>query len=698
MTTPPQFYTIRFGDTLDAIAAKYDTTVDDILTANPHIEKPDFLPMGRPILIPDKPVVFEPSDDGGLPKIAKVNEVPEQIPSTPQSPELSKAEPNQKIKNTHPDLVKSEESIPNNIKEDCMPCKKKCRVRIGCQHNSRVYDKMPKTYSVVPDTKKENALQYHFDVVHVWLEGDNAPDVIYLDGIPQKKQSAGYGGKHFKIEVPYADDLKTEDQITLKGLSEKFTRPIKEFKLTGACLGEVIIKVHCPDVWEMTIGFPAWESLDMGRRRYGGARASTAREEVIHVNEREGSTTHSINQHRNLTTGEVLAHEAEPGVSYPVGVALKCNNKQLKLDDVMAFYKVFEAGKNISELFQAVLAHCKPKWGVYFTLTYGFMEGGFLVKWHEKEYLPDHRAYTYFEFSFSVKIITIALEIGIGVWVTNDVGAQIFFKVTGEIGGSSKVLCDAPSETLGAVKKDIILIGKLEFDLGVRAEAGDNVKFEAILNSGFELPATVSIAPTGDPWFSVKGDLKWKGITGKMKIMLSSGKGGGSFEYDWEQNFVKPYQVFDFYFPGKEQKYIPPFVEEHKIRKIFEDALTDGFNIEVSKVQIKKGGWYGIFDKEIVTDMKMENIIDALVDPIIKNPYMKPDEETIKLLAMKVNEDLEVMGERDWEWDYVAKKDFDKYVRGKYLDILVNYEDQALKNSDRVAGRYPRAGYIERKK
>lgn len=42
-----QFHRIRAGDTLDAIAARYDTTVDDLLQLNPNIQPNNLTPGQR---------------------------------------------------------------------------------------------------------------------------------------------------------------------------------------------------------------------------------------------------------------------------------------------------------------------------------------------------------------------------------------------------------------------------------------------------------------------------------------------------------------------------------------------------------------------------------------------------------------------------------------------------------------------------
>lgn len=55
-------YVIKSGDTLGAIAAKYDTTVSAILAANPQIKNPNVISVGQKITIPE---ASPPAGSGG---------------------------------------------------------------------------------------------------------------------------------------------------------------------------------------------------------------------------------------------------------------------------------------------------------------------------------------------------------------------------------------------------------------------------------------------------------------------------------------------------------------------------------------------------------------------------------------------------------------------------------------------------------
>ncbi len=60
--TPAQVvYTVKAGDTLSRIAAKYKVTVDQILEANPKIKNPNQIAAGDKIVIP-QPVPSEIPD------------------------------------------------------------------------------------------------------------------------------------------------------------------------------------------------------------------------------------------------------------------------------------------------------------------------------------------------------------------------------------------------------------------------------------------------------------------------------------------------------------------------------------------------------------------------------------------------------------------------------------------------------------
>ncbi len=60
----PTVYTVKAGDTLSRIAAKFGTTVDAIVKANPQIKNPDKLALGDQLVIP--PTVAPAITDGAL--------------------------------------------------------------------------------------------------------------------------------------------------------------------------------------------------------------------------------------------------------------------------------------------------------------------------------------------------------------------------------------------------------------------------------------------------------------------------------------------------------------------------------------------------------------------------------------------------------------------------------------------------------
>ncbi|NYZ69755.1 LysM peptidoglycan-binding domain-containing protein, partial [Endozoicomonas sp. SM1973] len=837
-----QLHTTRHGDDLSSIAAKYDTTVDDILNYNKHLSNATTLPAGSKVIIPVEAVEFDTdsvSASNPHPKIKKVNPQPDKVPSTPKGPKIEAAESDKQIKNTHPDLVKNDSKPINEIsqkidnreqanplesevtqnkttnqktQEDCLPCKAKCQIKIGCQHNLRIYEKKPPYYAIVPGNKEkdQNKDGHYCDKINIWLKGSYVPKAIYLDKEIIKKKGADHGGSHFQKEVPYTQSfsIASFESLNLIGLSKMINPPIENYLLYGDCLGAIPIKVHSPDVWELKIGFPAWKSVETGRKSFGSVRPSEADEYEVYRNRRSGTRSTTVsrtrqrapdgeetnntqpttvsggNQQSQTATGSNEAnstssttassitntspntggsntqtdsststtssstantanqqiqtatdssdtvvqstspttsssttttpstdeqsqqtqtsssssssHELEANVAtdssantgtqshqttttdtssppsssssegagesisrevkynFPPGVELKCNNQTVTLNSLHNLYQVIVAAKNILNIVgyvQSVILSIKPKWGVYVKMSLGFMEGGIHAKWHEKEHQKDHRVYTYFEFGISLKFIKIELEVGIGASISDDVGIQLYLKATGEVSATDLIVFDEPDLNYKKVKKDILFKGAVEFSIGFRAQAKEYFKVEGCFSSGFEIPINAILAPGNDPFFHIKGKLIWTGVKGKLEVSISTGKDSGLLKFDFEEDFIPPKDIAEFNWPDKPQEYNPSFTPSQEIKKIFEEQLTDWWNIKVGKKYIKEDVWLG-FNSIKFTEITTKDIVDALVEPIINHPYMLTDKQTIKLIAQKVNEDLDKMGERDWERDY----------------------------------------------
>lgn len=421
-------YIVRQGDTLSSIAAKHGTTVDEILQTNPQIKDPNKIYAGYELKMPSRqPKKKKPSIGGGIfipPIIIPTGKQTPPVPSTPKGPVLIPLPPTEtgtgqppqipetpippvppipEPKGTEPPIppvspptepkgkktepIKEEpeqeqpeqekpeqpppeekvekEQLPATTDEECEECIKECSVLIGCKHNGRIYDKLPPYYAVVPDTKKKNKLGYYFDQLNVRVDGSNAPDTITFGSESQKTKGRDIGGKLFEIDVPYTSHVKWHERYSIIELSKMLQPPVEDYMLSGECIGQLPIKVHSPDVWELKIGFPTWASIEVGRKTYGSIRSANSRDEVLYSDIRHGRETERQEVHRDNVTGTSGIRAPEIGNSYPVGISLKCNNAQRKLKSLEALHEVLTTGANIQDVFQKIQTVLRPKWGVY---------------------------------------------------------------------------------------------------------------------------------------------------------------------------------------------------------------------------------------------------------------------------------------------------------------------------------------------
>ncbi|MDE1462719.1 LysM peptidoglycan-binding domain-containing protein [Spartinivicinus poritis] len=629
-----------------------------------------------------------------------------------------------------PELVESKETATTEPKEDnttqsdektatqssatkpCEKCMETCCFTIKCSHKKRqkLTEKPKEYYGVVANKLKDG---HYYDEITITLEGEKAPDKIYYANHAIQAKSKN-NLKEFTLMAIYGEkntlDTANKKITQLLSIYKKFYPVYKKYTASGMCLNDIVIRVYSPDIWELEVGFPAWKGFEKGRRSYGSSniiqddiprvlfndkdKKQNLHEYTTHsrfgksnttdiVYDSEGNRTDKkgrpVDENGVLTTeedrgnenGEVIpVTENDSKFNLPMGVSIICNGTKLNIDALNALNAIIETGAHIEEIFTALNELSKgPKFGLYIKMGFSLMKGGVTAKWCCKESKKSYKAFNYFELSLCLKLINLNAEIGLGISYNQDIGAQVYLKIEGEIstkGGMAWLTEDKPSKNSSC---ELEISGKIEVEIGLRAQLADFATLEALVCSGVETKGTCFIKPNirsiaDESWLSARLLAHWTGVTGKIKIEIQWGE-FAEIKFDFKKEFIEAQDIAKFKWPSHSQGYITKDLSEDEIVKAFEEKLDRWWGgIEVRQ-----------FDRDS-PKVSIDKIAAPLARVIIDDETIKRDEKTIKLIVQKVSEDLE---KEAYLKGYINWFDFDLYLNKYYRFLLQeNYRDQAL--------------------
>lgn len=284
-----------------------------------------------------------------------------------------------------------------------------------------------------------------------------------------------------------------------------------------------------------------------------------------------------------------------------------------------------------------------PKVGWYIDWNLQLMQGGAAVEWYWKEH-TDHRVFQYIDFNLSLTLFSLTFEIGVGVSAAS-FKLQIYASLGGELAIEAGAKRDSPEGgpeiTLPTVK------GKIVGTLGARAEAGYVFQFNAKGETAIEGEAGLGINRRGA---MLGGDLKarWTGIT--CTATLSGGFLGVSFNETKKLDLVPASPWWGLSFPS-ETEYRPPTMSETAIAGVIEGVLRRGMDLLV-------------YDDAGDVRYTHRAVASYLAEWIVKDRAFDQTPENVDLLANAIRQDLDRLGERSWERDWVAISALRRYVRG----------------------------------
>jgi hypothetical protein len=273
-------------------------------------------------------------------------------------------------------------------------------------------------------------------------------------------------------------------------------------------------------------------------------------------------------------------------------------------------------------------------------------------------------------------ILDISLEAGFGVQVGGggvDVfKAQICFGMKGSIEVTfAQTETTGPTEPKLPLKEDpkhqetpgvkfIIgqLGGTITGGLYARVTIGYFLNMEGSATTGIKCDAGVSLE--ADWTLKLEGNATWSGVT--VKYEQSSGLFGGTTKTITKE-VVKESKMTEFEFPKK------PETKEEMGAYDVQNEIT---------AKLQEGGWWGgaTFKKDgddYATDDAAELITNKIME---EKKKLLLDQKTVEGISHSVRKKLDILGHRDWGWDYVDFDDLVGYLNGaEFTQVLEDAED-----------------------
>ncbi|WP_230425714.1 hypothetical protein [Spartinivicinus ruber] len=537
-------------------------------------------------------------------------------------------------------------------------------------------------FEVVP-TRAKQLENFHKDSLKVIIQGNNAPEKIYLDN---KTISTHYNdtGKVFEVEIPYPEE---DPLVPIKGFSyliDYMNHKPKTYQLNTVCGGTIPIVAYAPDVWSLNIKFPKWGGRSVGRHHLnmdGTPTVQLRRERTTNFG-REVSRTNT-DLVTNTDTGVVGIQVAEDDTGgTPIqekakfGVELKCNNKKLEFNGLGWIKPVIKIGDQISELgrlFADLRSSFSYGWHLKWEVK--FFEGTLEVEWKNVEDPKTNQVYSLFSCNVDILIASISCELGIGIQATESIYARLYFKL--EVYSNIKI---NHTDKIGQTTKEKFIAA--EFKVGakpgvyVEAKASDFLEVKLSIETAMELVGDVKIYREPKGKFEAEMFLEVKDTELSWSVKLGTKQG--------EDDGVQPsgsegekYVIFkgNQFSLGKWpddsdtiNKYDPSkgFVEKSELEAMLVEAFHHYQDIRIKNS--KSGYIYPI-----------ETIANKISIKIMQRNDIKRDAKAMEALVQEFDEILTKQSVHGIFIKFIEASDFEFFLEStSFQEILDKYVSPAV--------------------
>lgn len=467
----------------------------------------------------------------------------------------------------------------------------------------------------------------------------------------------------------YAFDVMAPEPWKYSPLSVEFWKAIsapRSYTVRGGPC-PIIVKSHDPSQWKIELTFPALRKFEAGckfSKPVPTSKGKGVREKMTMETEFKKAAWSPTSKYY----GSVAASDDAAGVVLSEmkhqTISISRDGHKLELDKLEYIDNIMRTMQAILDIIKGVQEYA-PKWGWYAQFNIQFLQGKLTAEWYWKE-AEDHRAFRYVDIGGAIDLIGISFEIGVGLSAAG-FEAQIYAAFSWSLGLECHATRDRPDATSGIPLQSKSTV---EGSVGFRAAAGTIVKCNGQIKSSIVFDYTIGInLPDRREIFSVDGGYTFMGLEGSL--MFSTGLfsiGGSAVMATATKKFIEPRPRVPFSLFAPAKKYTPPVLSHHAIKSKLVEVLSKDWDIRV----FTTSGSAWTPDRR----WSLDEIAELLATRIDRDGAFCRKPEVVDAIANSIRKDLDVLGEKEWQRDWIDAKIFHAYVNGPR--IAAHLENAAI--------------------
>lgn len=501
--------------------------------------------------------------------------------------------------------------------------------------------------AVVPDVGRLE------DVVRIHIKDEHRAPPPSLraggDDVPKSGSSDGYDV--YELVARFQGDVSQTDFLSPRFWSA-YLEPTN-YSISGAP-SPLSVAVYNPRHYKLEFAFPAMRGMRYGSKLSRDVEVqgrSVVTKQVTRKKWKREDTewTPSALTVKTRETGSGGSESETTPLALFDSISFSIDDRKSELAVLDLIGAILNTAKAIQDIVDAIQENA-PQVGWYMQFDFQLMQGGIALEWYWKEH-TNHQVFQYIDANIELTILSLAFELGIGI---SGLGfkAQVFAQIGGELSVSLNGRRDDPSWAPGAA-----LGAKAVYKgaIGVRVEAGNFFKAEGRGDTAIQIEAELGINRDQGRMLNCDASIEWTGL--RVSATVRGGLFGIGGERRWDRVLVGPRPIKELSWPKREE-YSPPRMSREAMKRVILGVITAGLNVRVIRER------EGLFNDVHWTPSQ---IADVIADRMDAHRTFSRKSKVVEGIAHAVRQDLDNLGARSWQRDYIEERAFLAYVNGAGL-------------------------------